>query len=61
MVEGVSTLPPESAAGVRAFLTDHPVAAGQKTVEQTLERLDVNAGFRRREGARLAQVFAETE
>jgi hypothetical protein len=33
------------------------VKAGQRTVEQTLERLDVNAAFRRRERARLAALF----
>ncbi len=57
MIESISTLPAELAGDVRAFLSAHPVKAGQKTVEQTLERLDVNVAFRRREGERLAQVF----
>jgi puromycin-sensitive aminopeptidase len=61
MIESISTLPPEIAAEVRAFLSAHPVKAGQKTVEQTLERLDVNVAFRRREGERLARVFADGE
>ena len=57
MIESVSVLPSSVAAEVRTFLSEHPVKAGQKTVEQTLERLDVNVAFREREGARLAQVF----
>jgi hypothetical protein len=43
---------------VRAFLEANPVKAGQRTVDQTLERLDVNVAFRQREGERLAQVFS---
>jgi puromycin-sensitive aminopeptidase len=57
MIEGISTLPPHVADDVRAFLSANPVKAGQKTVEQTLERLDVNVAFRRREGERLAALF----
>jgi hypothetical protein len=37
------------------------VRAGQKTVEQTLERLDVNVAFRRRERERRGRVFADGE
>ena len=40
------------------WLTEHPVKAGQRTVEQTLERMDVNVAFRRREGEGLPRVFA---
>ncbi|MEA3076359.1 MAG: tricorn protease interacting factor [Actinomycetota bacterium] len=59
MIENVSSLStPELAAEVRAFLSAHPVKAGQKTVEQTLERLDVNVAFRSRSGERLGHVFA---
>jgi puromycin-sensitive aminopeptidase len=61
MIESVSTLPPSVAADVRAFLSANPVKAGQRTVEQTLERLDVNVAFREREGERLARVFADGE
>ena len=60
MVDSVSLLAtPELAGQIRAFLTDHPVAAGQKTVEQTLERLDVNVAFLQRERERLPLVFAD--
>ncbi len=61
MIEQVSTLPPAVADDVRRFLSANPVKAGQKTVEQTLERLDVNVAFRRREGERLRQLFAATD
>jgi puromycin-sensitive aminopeptidase len=61
MIEGVSALSPEVADDVRAFLSANPIKAGQKTVEQTLERLDVNVAFRRREGARLATLFDDGE
>jgi puromycin-sensitive aminopeptidase len=58
MVENVSWLhEPTLAADVRSFLEAHPVKAGQRTVEQTLERLDVNVAFREREAARLAGLF----
>jgi puromycin-sensitive aminopeptidase len=59
MIEGISTLPPSIAGDVRRFLEANPVKAGQKTVEQTLERLDVNVAFRQREGERLAQLFGD--
>jgi puromycin-sensitive aminopeptidase len=58
MVENVSALhEPSVAADVRSFLEAHPVKAGQRTVEQTLERLDVNVAFRQREASRLAGLF----
>ncbi|HUP87651.1 MAG TPA: M1 family metallopeptidase [Acidimicrobiales bacterium] len=59
MIESVSVLPSNVAGEVRSFLSAHPVKAGQRTVEQTLERLDVNVAFRSREGERLTQVFRE--
>ncbi|HEX4978906.1 MAG TPA: M1 family metallopeptidase [Acidimicrobiales bacterium] len=60
MIENVSTLhTPGLAGAVRSFLEAHPLKAGGRTVEQTLERLDVNVAFREREGARLARLFAE--
>jgi puromycin-sensitive aminopeptidase len=59
MIEAVSVLPSDVADEVRSFLSAHPVKAGQRTVEQTLERLDVNVAFRAREGERLGQVFRE--
>jgi puromycin-sensitive aminopeptidase len=58
MVETVSSLhDPAVAADVRSFLEAHPIKAGQKTVEQTLERLDVNVAFREREGERLNHLL----
>ncbi|HEX7167851.1 MAG TPA: M1 family metallopeptidase [Acidimicrobiales bacterium] len=58
MLENIGSLHlPDVAADVRSFLEAHPVKAGQKTVEQTLERLDVNVAFRQREGGRLASLF----
>jgi nicotinate-nucleotide pyrophosphorylase len=59
MVENIALLPPETAAAVHSFLEANPVTAGHKTVEQTLERMDVNVAFRQREGERLARVFAD--
>ena len=46
-------------AEVRSFLEAHPVKAGQRTVDQTHERLDGNVTFRAREAKRLAQVYAD--
>ncbi|HVM08974.1 MAG TPA: M1 family metallopeptidase [Acidimicrobiales bacterium] len=60
MLENVAALhAPETAADVRSFLEAHPIKAGQKTVEQTLERLDVNVAFRQREADRIARLFDE--
>ncbi len=60
MIDSVSLLAtPELATEIRAFLTEHPVTAGQRTVEQTLERLDVNVTFLQRERERLPLVFAD--
>ncbi len=54
-VAGVATLfnDPTLASEVRAFHTSHPLAAGQRQVEQSLERLDVNAAFASRVRASL--------
>jgi puromycin-sensitive aminopeptidase len=59
MIESVSVLPSSVAEDVKRFLSANPVKAGQRTVEQTLERLDVNVAFRAREAERLQQVFAD--
>ena len=59
MVESVSTLStPALGDDVRAFLSAHPVKAGQKTVDQTLERLAVNTAFRERNASGLADALA---
>ena len=40
---------PEQVADVKQFFETHNVPAGQLTLEQHLERLDVNAASRQRE------------
>jgi puromycin-sensitive aminopeptidase len=45
---------PELAADVTAFVQAHPVAQATKTVEQHLERLQVNVGLRQREAGPIA-------
>ncbi len=47
MLEGVKPLcrDPALVADIRGFLGDHPLPAGQRSVDQTLERLAVNAAF----------------
>jgi puromycin-sensitive aminopeptidase len=56
MVSTVRTLcgDPELAADVTRFLTDHPLAVGQRTVIQTLEQLAVNVRFGERMRGRIA-------
>ena len=36
------------AAGIRAFLDANPVPSGQRTLQQTLERLGINVAFAER-------------
>ena len=38
---------------------DHPLPSGERSVAQTLERLEVNVAFGQREGAQLGSVLAE--
>ena len=56
MLDGARALcsPPELAAEVTRFVTDHPLASGGRTVEQILERLAMSVAFARREGPGLA-------
>jgi puromycin-sensitive aminopeptidase len=55
LLGGVVTLStPELAADVEAFVAAHPVSQASKTVEQHLERLQVNVGLRQREAGRIA-------
>jgi puromycin-sensitive aminopeptidase len=55
MLEGVRTFTaPELAADVEAFLAEHPVPTGEKTVDQHLERMRVSVHFAERERTRLA-------
>jgi puromycin-sensitive aminopeptidase len=62
MLDGVRTLcrTPEQAEAVAAFVTSHPLPAGGKTVEQILERLDVNVAFGQRVGPGLAKLLADS-
>ena len=62
MLDGVRTLctPPELADQVTAFVENHPLPAGGRTVEQILERLAVSVAFGQREGRSLAASLAET-
>jgi puromycin-sensitive aminopeptidase len=39
---------PDAAAAVHAFFADHTIPTGQKQLEQTLERLDINVAFAQR-------------
>jgi hypothetical protein len=59
MTEGVSALwrPSELAADVHAFFADHSLRSGQRTLQQTLERLDVNQAFAAREGPGLGAML----
>jgi ERAP1-like protein len=52
MLDGVRLLcrQPALADDVRAFIADHPIASGQRTVDQTVERLGVNEAFVARVG-----------
>ncbi|MEA3054858.1 MAG: puromycin-sensitive aminopeptidase, partial [Actinomycetota bacterium] len=58
LLGGVTTLnTPELERDVVAFLSSHPVPQAVKTVEQHLERLQVNVRLRERESARLAEAL----
>lgn len=63
MISTVRTLcrDPELARDVTRFLTDHPLAVGQRHVVQILEQLSVNVGFgeRMRDGGRLSAELGE--
>ena len=49
MLDAVSALStPELAADVHAFVAAHPVPGAEKTIQQILERLDVNVALRQR-------------
>jgi puromycin-sensitive aminopeptidase len=58
MLEGVRAISkPEAAADVKGFLAEHPIAQSVKTVEQHLERMEVNVRLRAREADRLAAAL----
>ena len=59
MLGGVTALStPEQADDVAAFIAAHPVPQAARTVEQHLERLQVNVAFRQREAPRLAEYLS---
>ena len=55
---GACADPPELAEQVTAFVENHPLPAGGKTVDQILERLAVNVAFGRRQGGGLATTLS---
>jgi aminopeptidase N len=59
MVEGVSALwrPAALAVDVHAFFAEHPLRSGQRTLQQTLERLEVNRAFAERESPGLGATL----
>ena len=62
MVSGVQSLSkPEQAADVKSFFETHSVPTGQLTLEQHLERLDVNMASRQREVGPLTEWLLESK
>ncbi|MGP8006123.1 MAG: M1 family metallopeptidase [Acidimicrobiales bacterium] len=61
MLTGVRLLcrPPELAEEVARFVESHPLPAGGRSVDQTLERLGVNVAFGERQSGRLAGLLRE--
>jgi puromycin-sensitive aminopeptidase len=58
MLEPVAGLcQPAQAADVRRFFAAHAVPQGQRSLDQILERLEVNVAFAQREGPRLADTL----
>ena len=60
MLGGVTSLcrDPKLAGDVKAFVHAHPLAVGQRTVDQTLERLDINVSFAGSLGDKAAAVLS---
>ena len=59
MVDGVKTLTrPEEQADVAAFFSEHSIPQAAKSLEQILERQQVNVALRERASGRLAAHFA---
>ena len=58
MLGGITSLnTPELAAETAAFLAEHPVPQGVRTVQQHLERQRVNVALREREAGRVAEAL----
>jgi hypothetical protein len=59
MLEGVRTISdPTLAADVDAFVAEHPVPQGAKTVAQHLERMHVSVALAEREAGRLGEALS---
>ncbi len=59
MLAGLSSLvAPELAAQVHAWFATHHLASGQRSLDQTLERLDINVAFAETEGPGLAAALS---
>ena len=55
-LEGLTALCTSAqAAEIHAFFEEHPIRSGQRTLEQILERLDVNVAFANRERERVVE------
>ena len=58
MLAGITSLStPELAPDIQEFFKTHHVKQGQKTLDQHLERLQINLAFRQRESAKLVGYF----
>ncbi|MGH3576443.1 MAG: ERAP1-like C-terminal domain-containing protein, partial [Mycobacterium sp.] len=60
MLEGTVTLCSDDklVADIHSFCSSHPVRSGRRTVEQILERLDVNRALAEREGPQLGRLLS---
>ncbi len=60
MLEGTRSLCGSSALAqdVKTFLGEHPLQSGGRSLDQSLERLEVNLSFRQREAGRFREVLA---
>ena len=58
MVEGITSLStPELVPDIEQFFKTHEIKQGAKTLQQHLERLQINLAFRQREAENLATLF----
>ncbi|MHB1488219.1 MAG: M1 family metallopeptidase [Acidimicrobiales bacterium] len=61
MLEGISALCRPGlnlTADIKTFLAGHPIPSGRKSLDQTLERLDINVAFAERVAPKLGAVLA---
>ncbi len=56
MLDGITSLiEPDSIKDISQFLSQHPVKSGKKSIEQTLERLEINIEFAKNNRGKLKQ------